>query len=130
MPAATPPRTDRIGPWTVHLCVTAACTRCGAVPLDDDTGLTPHFTSADQAMEELTQEWGWYFTARLGQAEELMCPLCAAKAGKVPAWPAAPEAASGQQPGTAPRWERPGQQCGLPANTAVPPAADAAREEG
>ena len=37
------------GPWTVLSCVTAACTRCGKVPLDEDTGLTPHFTDTAQA---------------------------------------------------------------------------------
>jgi hypothetical protein len=34
------------GPWTVLSCVTAACTGCGAVPLDEDTGMTPRPPSA------------------------------------------------------------------------------------
>ena len=86
MPATTPQRTADIGPWMVHLCVTAACTRCGGVPVDEDTGLAPHFASPDQAVGELTQEWGWYFAAfpaRLGIAEELLCPGCTAAAGYV-----------------------------------------------
>src|SRR6185437_5677713 len=86
MPATTPPGRANIGPWTVHLCVTASCTGCGGVPVDEDTGLAPHFASPDQAVEELTQEWGWWFAAcptPLATGEELLCPGCKAAAGYV-----------------------------------------------
>ena len=72
--------------WTVHLCVTAARTGCGSVPVDEDTGLAPHFATPDQAAEELTPEWGWRFAAfpaRLGVGEELLCPGCTAAAGYI-----------------------------------------------
>jgi len=70
------------GPWTVLSCVTAACTRCGKVPLDEDTGLTPHFTDTAQAREELPRDWGWIITPRSNwpKDDELLCPGCA-KAG-------------------------------------------------
>jgi hypothetical protein len=35
------PRPAGTGPWATRTCVTAACTRCGAAPLDDGTGITP-----------------------------------------------------------------------------------------
>jgi hypothetical protein len=70
------PGTARLGPWTFRTCVTAACTRCGAAPLDEDTGLTPHFTSPGQAAEELVRDWGWLLFARPGQWDELVCPPC------------------------------------------------------
>ncbi len=85
MPATTPLGTCT-GPWTVHLCVTASCAGCGSVPVDEDTGLAPHFASRDQAVDELTQEWGWWFTAfpaRLGVGEELLCPGCTTAAGYI-----------------------------------------------
>jgi hypothetical protein len=135
MLATTPPRTVRTGPWTVHLCVTAACTGCGGVPLDEDTGITPHFAGPDQAVEELTQEWGWYFTAfpaRLGRGEELLCPGCAAAVGYDGSpWPPASHPDGGQGAG-ATSWEYPEQfGDGLPANTrCFPSAAGRTREEG
>lgn len=123
MSATTPPRTAGTGPWTVHLCVTAACTGCGGAPVDEDTGLAPHFASPDQAVEELTQEWGWHyiaFPAPLGLGEALLCPVCAAAAGHVltpqpPAPGASPD--GDQEPEAAPSRECPEQPGdGLPAN--------------
>lgn len=71
------------GPWTVRSCVTASCSRCGAVPLDEDTGITPHFTDIDQAREELPLNWGWTFTPRSNwpKDDELLCPGCATADG-------------------------------------------------
>jgi hypothetical protein len=69
----------RTGPWTVLSCATACCSRCGAVPLDEDTGLTPHFASTAQAREELPRDWGWTCTPRSSwpKDDELLCPDCA-----------------------------------------------------
>jgi hypothetical protein len=66
------------GPWTVLSCVTAACTRCGKSPLDEDTKLTPHFTDTVQAREELTRDWSWTCTPRSDwpKDDELLCPGC------------------------------------------------------
>jgi hypothetical protein len=75
-PPDEPGTVARLGPWTFRTCVTAACTRCGAAPLDDDTGLTPHFDSPGQAAVELVRDWGWYLFARPGQWDELICPPC------------------------------------------------------
>jgi hypothetical protein len=47
------------GLWTVRSCVAVTCTNCGAVPLDEDTSMTPHFASTSQAARELVQNWGW-----------------------------------------------------------------------
>jgi hypothetical protein len=67
------------GPRTVLSCVTAACTSSGAVPLDEDTGTTPHFASTGQATQELARNRGWHHK-RGGRPEddELLCPRCAA----------------------------------------------------
>jgi hypothetical protein len=121
------------GPWTLRFCVTAACTRCGAVPLDEDSRLTPHFDSTGHAREELTRDWGWRLTARPGWADddELLCPTCGSSSGDAgnPS-PPTPDA-GGQEPGTAPWWERPGHPSSeLPANASVPPVAGVMREEG
>ena len=75
-PPDDPRSAARLGPWTVRTCVTAACTRCGAGPLDEDTGLTPHFASPGQAAEELVRDWGWFLFSRPGQWDELLCPPC------------------------------------------------------
>ena len=109
------PRPAPTGPWPARTCVTAACSRCGAVPLDD-SGATPHFASRGQAREELTRDWGWHLIARSGPSdpglrrdwdywltaysprndtEVLLCPGCAAQAP-----PAAP--GGGQEPGAGP----------------------------
>jgi hypothetical protein len=74
------------GPWTVLSCVTASCIRCGAAPLDEDTQLTPHFTSTAQAREELTRDWGWTCTPRSAWPidDELLCPGCAKAGGQCP----------------------------------------------
>ena len=71
------------GPWTVRSCVTAACTRCGAAPLDEDTRLTPHFASTDQAREELPRDWGWTCAPRSNwpKDDEVLCPDCASADG-------------------------------------------------
>ena len=73
------------GPWTVQSCVTAACTGCGVLPLDEDTSMTPHFASTSQAAEELTQNWGWTHKQRSGwpKDDQLLCPGCAAPRGGV-----------------------------------------------
>jgi hypothetical protein len=75
------------GPWTVLSCVTAACTNCGALPADEDTGMTPHFASTSQAAQELTQNWGWSHTRRSDwpKDDELLCPECAAPPASAPA---------------------------------------------
>ena len=67
------------GPWTVLSCVTAACTGCGTVPLDEDTSTTPHFASTAQAAQELAQNWGWHHKrGEWPKDDELLCPRCAA----------------------------------------------------
>lgn len=73
------------GPWTVLSCVTAACSRCGTVPLDEDTKLTPHFTDIDQAQGELTRDWGWTCVPRSNWPKDdaLLCPACAADPGSL-----------------------------------------------
>ena len=78
------------GPWTVLSCVTGACTRCGALPADEDTGMTPHFASTSQAAQELTQNWGWHHQPRSAWPKDdlLLCPRCAAP----PASAAGPQA--------------------------------------
>ena len=74
------------GPWTVRSCVTAACTNCGAVPLDEDTDMTPHFASTSQAAHELAQNWGWSHERQSCWPKDdlLLCPKCVA----LPAIPA------------------------------------------
>ena len=134
MPATTPPRTAGTGPWTVHLCVTAACTGCGGVPVDEDTGLAPHFASYEQAIEELTQEWGWSFAAfpaRLGLGEELLCPGCTAAVGYVVV-SRPPSPSTALEPETTPSREYPEQPGDrLPDNTrCFPPPPGRTREEG
>jgi hypothetical protein len=62
-------------------CIMAACARCGALPLYEDTGMTPHFTGVEQAAEELTQNWGWHREGS-GLWPVLLCPGCAASRGK------------------------------------------------
>jgi hypothetical protein len=78
------------GPWTVLSCVTAACSRCGAIPLDEDTSTTPHFASTSQAEQELTQNWGWSHERRSCWPKDdlLLCPACTrARDGARPAAP-------------------------------------------
>jgi hypothetical protein len=70
------------GPWTVLSCVSAACTDCGAVPLDEDTGMTPHFASTSQAAQELAENWGWrHNRGERPKDDELLCPRCAPSGG-------------------------------------------------
>ena len=131
MTDATPPGAARSGPWTLRCCVTAACTRCGAVPLDEDSGLTPHFDSPGQARGELPRDWGWRLTARspCPDDDELLCPACAAADDGGEPRPPAPGTADDPEPDTAPWWERTGQATRqLPPNAAIRPAAPRARE--
>lgn len=74
------PGPARTGPWTLRCCVTAACTRCGAIPLEEGTGLTPHFATPAQVRQELARNWGWRAAVRsvLADDDELLCPACAA----------------------------------------------------
>jgi len=124
----------RFGPGTIRRCVTAACTRCGAAPLDEDSGLTPHFDSAGQAREELPRDWGWHLSARSAGAddEELLCPACATAAGNAGNPPPPdPGQEAAQEPGPLPWWENPAQpRPALPPNAAIRPAAPRTREEG
>lgn len=70
------------GPWTVRSCVTAACTGCGAVPLNEDTSTTPHFADTGQAAQELDQNWGWHHKRGTWPKDDiLLCPRCAALPG-------------------------------------------------
>jgi hypothetical protein len=89
-------------------CVTAACTNCGAVPADEDTGMTPHFASTSQAAQELAQNWGWHHERRSEWPKDdvLLCPACAAPAdsGGNPT-PPARDAGAGQEPGAVSWWE-------------------------
>jgi hypothetical protein len=121
MTRSSPPDTPgpaRTGPWTLHCCVTAACTRCGAVPLDEDTGLTPHFDSVRQACEELPRDWDWHLTTRTSiNDDELLCPPCAA--GDIT-----------RQPDAAQPRQEAGQAPELPANTRILPAAHSRQREG
>ena len=103
----------RPGPWTFRICVTAACTHCGLIPLDDDTGLTPHFSDPRQAIDELTEDWGWQWTARSPSPaeDELLCPHCQAA-------DPAPDSDGGERAW----WEAPGQpRPAMPPNAAVAP---------
>jgi hypothetical protein len=83
MPGNIPPPDSvvvtRTGPWTVLSYFTAACSRCGTVPLGDDTEMAPHFASTGQAREELTRDWGWRCNTRSNwpKDDELLCPACA-----------------------------------------------------
>lgn len=128
MTDSSPPGKARTGPWTLRCCVTAACTRCGAVPQDEDTGLTPHFDSAAQAREELPRDWGWRLTTRSiwPDEDELLCPACATAAAdraRNPP-PPGPDPDSGQEPEPSPWWEDPAQpRPELPPNAAVFPTA-------
>jgi hypothetical protein len=71
-----------VGPWTVRSCVTAACTGCGALPLDEDTSTTPHFADTSQAAQELAQNWGWHHERGTWPKDDvLLCPACAALPG-------------------------------------------------
>jgi hypothetical protein len=79
------------GPWTVLSCVTASCTRCGKVPLDEDTALTPHFTDIAQAREELPRDWAGPASRRLGRKTTNCCARTARKTkrcdhGRLAAW--------------------------------------------
>jgi hypothetical protein len=70
-PATAPP------PWTTITCVTAACSRCGSQPENDDAGYIPCFDSIEQAREQLARDYRWQITA--GPAgEQLLCAACAA----------------------------------------------------
>lgn len=81
-PLAAPPG----GPWTLpaqqaggsRSQVTAACTRCGAVPWDEPLGMTVTFTSTEQARQELPG-LGWTVSAPGDGAEQVLCPGCAAR---------------------------------------------------
>jgi hypothetical protein len=103
-----PAVTARLGPWSFRTCVTAACTRCAAVPLDEDTGIAPHFASVPQAADELARDWGWEVVTRSGQWHELLCPACAADVTSHPAPPAC-SAAIGRGPQAAPWWQKDGR---------------------
>ena len=63
--------------------VTAACSRCRAVPWDESLGMTVTFASTEQAREELTRDWGWTCAPRSNWPEddELLCPTCAKEEG-------------------------------------------------
>jgi hypothetical protein len=122
---------DRLGPWTVRTCVTAACTRCSAVPLDEDSGLTPHFASPEQARTEMISDWGWRVTVYSGWTDdELLCPPCAAAKGNPGSPPPADPGPDGEQePGLPAWWEDPAQpRPELPPNAAVFPAPPVTRE--
>lgn len=118
----SPPGPARTGPWTLRCCVTAVCTRCGAIPLEEGTGLAPHFATPAQARQELARNWGWRAAVRSVPADddELLCPACAAAdAGNHP-----PNvgARGDQGPGTEPWWEVPRQPSReLPGNAAAEP---------
>jgi hypothetical protein len=96
-PGEPPPAREVIavaGPWTVLYCLTAACTSCGAVPLDAGASTIPHFASTDQAAQELAQDWGWHHKrGEWPKDDELLCPRCAA----LPPKPASPRI--GRSPG-------------------------------
>ena len=103
---------DRPGPWTFRTCVTAACTRCGVIPLDEDTGLTPHFSNPLQAIDELT----------VGLALDRPLPEPLRRRADVPGLPGS------QRQGTPAGRPRPGRlrrRVGLVGN--IRPAAPAAR---
>jgi hypothetical protein len=138
MTDASPPGDDgaicTFGPYTIRCCVTAACTRCGSVPVDEDTGIAPHFDNPGQAAGELAGDWGWRFTAPPGGREhhELLCPACAkADDDDYPRAPGASDG-SGPAPGTTPQGEAPAQapKPPLPANARIPrpPARTRTRE--
>lgn len=59
--------------------VTAACSRCRAVPWDESLGMAVTFANTEQAREELTRDWGWTCAPRSNWPEddELLCPTCA-----------------------------------------------------
>lgn len=99
-----PPGRDVVtvaGPWTVLSCVTAACANCGAVPLDEDTGMTPHFADTSQAAQELAQNWGWTCEHRSEQPKDdlLLCPRCAAPPASARTAPAPHAKQAGPWPG-------------------------------
>ena len=129
-PPGEPAPIARLGPWAFRTCVTGACTRCGTAPLDEDTGIAPHFASVAQAADELTRDWGWHVTTRAGQWDELLCPACAKADGGAHLKAPAVGDGSGHAPGTAPRRAAAGQapHPGLPANARIPPAARRTRE--
>lgn len=100
------------GPWTFHLnvSVTASCTGCGIIPLDERTGLMPHFDSTEQAREELLRDHGWHYVtwpAQDTEAAALLCPECADGRSAAQAWPDRLDGHQSQE---------------LPANAAVAPA--------
>lgn len=66
------------GPWTVRSCVTATCMNCGALPMDEDTNMTPYVASTSQAAQELAQNWGWSRERRNCWPKDdlLLCPAC------------------------------------------------------
>lgn len=68
------------GPWTAVTCITAACSRCGAIPEDEDLGYTPHFKDPAHARERLTGEdgYGWRIASGPDGHEQLLCQSCAA----------------------------------------------------
>lgn len=79
------------GPWTrrawepgsgTREWVTAACSRCRAVPWDESLGMIVTFASIEQAREELPRDLGWPVVTMPGGAGPVLCPRCAA--GTVP----------------------------------------------
>lgn len=66
---------------TSRTCITVTCDRCGAKGEDEDSGLIPHFDSAEEAKERLTGDGG-YGWALVGDPEGGIwtCQLCTAKA--------------------------------------------------
>jgi hypothetical protein len=82
---------SRTGPWTARswgtgadarCWVTAACTRCGALPCDEGLGMYASFENVEQAREVLPRDWGWLVAARPGGPEQVLCPGCAAPLAK------------------------------------------------
>lgn len=80
------PDASRIGPWTIRTRhtpdgirtrVTAACTRCGAVPCDEPLGMYASFPTIERARVELPRDWDWHVTTPPGGTEQVLCPRCA-----------------------------------------------------
>lgn len=80
------PQATMIGPWTLRSWVTragtrswvtAACSRCSAVPCDEPLGMYASFPSIDAARRELPRDWGWLVTTLPGGADQVLCPRCA-----------------------------------------------------
>jgi hypothetical protein len=73
----TPGQPAARGQWATINCLTVTCARCGASP--EYEGCTLHFSSPEDAREQLAHDYGWRITQPVDGSGEMLCDGCAVK---------------------------------------------------